>query len=135
MFVSNILLFFCNKKPSSFVQRASEPENKEDHWGPDKGNVTIDDFDLLKVIGRGSFGKVMQVRHKGSGNIFAMKILRKEAIAARGQVSFHAFLFLAFFVLFPPSLLFTFLEKKPIPFFLFEMFCFRLSTLELRGKY
>lgn len=26
--------------------------------------LSIDDFDLLKVIGRGSFGKVMQVRKK-----------------------------------------------------------------------
>jgi len=27
-------------------------------------NVSLDDFEMLKVIGRGSFGKVMQVRKK-----------------------------------------------------------------------
>ncbi len=48
--------------------------------------VRIEDFDLLKVLGRGSFGKVMQVRHKTTGEIFAMKILRKAAIAQRNQV-------------------------------------------------
>ena len=32
------------------------------------------DFETLKVIGRGSFGKVMQVRERASGRIFAMKV-------------------------------------------------------------
>lgn len=50
-------------------------------------NVTLDDFEMLKVIGRGSFGKVMQVRKKGADNtIFAMKILKKKAIIQRNQV-------------------------------------------------
>lgn len=45
-----------------------------------------DDFEFLKVIGRGSFGKVMQVRYKSDKKIYAMKILRKKAIVARNQV-------------------------------------------------
>lgn len=48
--------------------------------------VTIDSFDLLKVLGRGSFGKVMQVRKKDTGIIYAMKILKKSTIVARQQV-------------------------------------------------
>jgi len=40
--------------------------------------VGLDDFELLKVIGRGSFGKVMQVRKKTDGKIYAMKILKKK---------------------------------------------------------
>jgi serine/threonine protein kinase len=46
--------------------------------------ATLDDFDLLSVIGRGSYGKVYQVRHKESGEIFALKSLKKEALAKRG---------------------------------------------------
>eukprot|EP01118_Nematostelium_gracile_P017505 TRINITY_DN74_c0_g1_i1.p1 TRINITY_DN74_c0_g1~~TRINITY_DN74_c0_g1_i1.p1 ORF type:complete len:409 (-),score=123.26 TRINITY_DN74_c0_g1_i1:149-1375(-) len=46
-----------------------------------------DDFELLTVIGKGSFGKVMQVRKKDDGKIYAMKVLRKEAIIARKQVA------------------------------------------------
>jgi len=49
-------------------------------------DVTLDDFEMLKVIGRGSFGKVMQVRKKGSETIYAMKILKKKAIIQRNQV-------------------------------------------------
>ncbi len=48
--------------------------------------VRLDDFELLKVLGRGSFGKVMQVKKKTTGKIFAMKILKKRAIIARNQV-------------------------------------------------
>lgn len=41
---------------------------------------------LCQVIGRGSFGKVMLVRKKDTRQIYAMKILRKDAIFARNQV-------------------------------------------------
>jgi len=54
---------------------------------PAAKKVTKDDFELLNVIGKGSFGKVMQVKKKDSGQIFAMKVLRKEAIIARKQVA------------------------------------------------
>lgn len=40
--------------------------------------VNIDLFEILKVIGRGSFGKVFLVRHKESLKLYAMKSLRKE---------------------------------------------------------
>lgn len=51
-----------------------------------KKAMTIDDFDLLKVIGKGSFGKVMQVRKKDTGRIYAMKIIRKANIVERSEV-------------------------------------------------
>ncbi len=49
--------------------------------------MTIDDFELLKVIGKGSFGKVMQVRKKDTGRIYAMKIIKKAHIVEREEVS------------------------------------------------
>jgi serine/threonine protein kinase len=51
--------------------------------------LSVADFDLLKVVGKGAFGKVMLVRKKtgvGEGQIFAMKVLKKAVIAAKGQV-------------------------------------------------
>lgn len=38
---------------------------------------SIDDLEILKVIGKGAFSKVFLVRGKGSSSIFAMKIYRK----------------------------------------------------------
>mmetsp|Transcript_5536 Transcript_5536/g.11380 ORF Transcript_5536/g.11380 Transcript_5536/m.11380 type:complete len:583 (+) Transcript_5536:118-1866(+) len=58
-------------------------------WGKETSDVGPEDFQLLKVIGRGSFGKVMMVRKKGDSDknrVYAMKVLRKEAIIKRNQV-------------------------------------------------
>lgn len=49
-------------------------------------HLTIDDFDLLKVIGKGSFGKVMQVIKKDTKQIYALKTLRKQHIVSRMEV-------------------------------------------------
>ena len=50
-----------------------------------KETVTLADFELLKVIGRGTYGKVMQVRRRDTGEILAMKVLKKENIFARND--------------------------------------------------
>ena len=55
------------------------------------GELNVQDFDLLKVVGKGAFGKVMLVRKKkgtgeGSGQIYAMKVLKKSVVAAKGQI-------------------------------------------------
>ncbi|ORY73875.1 kinase-like domain-containing protein [Leucosporidium creatinivorum] len=49
--------------------------------------MSIDDFDLLKVIGKGSFGKVMQVRKKDTSRIYALKTIRKAHIVSRSEVT------------------------------------------------
>ncbi|PRT54700.1 Serine/threonine-protein kinase YPK1 [Wickerhamiella sorbophila] len=48
--------------------------------------LTIDDFTLLKVVGKGSFGKVMQVRKKDTQQIYALKTIRKAHIVSRSEV-------------------------------------------------
>ena len=42
---------------------------------------------VAQVIGKGSFGKVMLVRKKDDGAVYAMKVLRKDAIIKRRQVA------------------------------------------------
>ncbi|TFY78076.1 hypothetical protein EWM64_g5935 [Hericium alpestre] len=50
--------------------------------------LTIEAFDLLKVIGKGSFGKVMQVRKKDTQRVYALKTIRKANIASRpGEIT------------------------------------------------
>ena len=49
--------------------------------------IRMEQFDLLKVIGKGSFGKVMQVRKKDTGRVYAMKIIKKSYIVERDEVA------------------------------------------------
>ena len=61
-------------------------ENAKSGGGKSKTKMAVEDFDLLSLVGKGSFGKVMQVRHKKSGAIYAMKVLSKKHIVANNEV-------------------------------------------------
>jgi len=51
-----------------------------------KQKTTIKDFSSLKVLGTGTYGKVMLVRHKQSQKLYAMKVLKKSVIREKNQV-------------------------------------------------
>ncbi|KAI8147555.1 kinase-like domain-containing protein [Fennellomyces sp. T-0311] len=48
--------------------------------------IAFDSFELLRVVGKGSFGKVYVVRKKDTNRIYAMKVLRKSRIISRSEV-------------------------------------------------
>jgi serine/threonine kinase 38 len=50
-----------------------------------KKKYTKEDFDILGIVGRGGFGEVRVVRLRESGQVFAMKILRKTEMARKNQ--------------------------------------------------
>ena len=50
-------------------------------------SITMDSFTIIKVIGRGSFGKVYLVRKKDDGNVYAMKTLKKDMIIRKNQTN------------------------------------------------
>ena len=49
-------------------------------------NVGVDDFKIIKVIGRGSYGKVCLVEFKQTKELFAMKSLKKNVLLDEDQV-------------------------------------------------
>nr|XP_045620510.1 RAC serine/threonine-protein kinase-like [Procambarus clarkii] len=49
--------------------------------------VTLENFEFIKVLGRGTFGKVILCREKKSYQTYAMKILRKDVIVKRDEVA------------------------------------------------
>ena len=49
--------------------------------------VNILDFEVKKVIGRGHFGEVQVVREKQTGDVYAMKTLRKSDTLSQQAVS------------------------------------------------
>ncbi|XP_070194139.1 serine/threonine-protein kinase Sgk1-like [Littorina saxatilis] len=48
-------------------------------------SVRPSDFEFLKVIGKGSFGKVLLARHRAEQQVFAVKVLQKAAIMKRNE--------------------------------------------------
>ncbi|EMC92947.1 hypothetical protein BAUCODRAFT_77167 [Baudoinia panamericana UAMH 10762] len=45
-----------------------------------------DDFQILKLIGKGTFGQVFQVRKKDTKRIYAMKVLSKKVIVQKKEI-------------------------------------------------
>ncbi|XP_064476334.1 cAMP-dependent protein kinase catalytic subunit 1 isoform X3 [Ornithodoros turicata] len=59
----------------------------EQKWNsPSSNTATLDDFDRMKTLGTGSFGRVMLVQHKQNKDYFAMKILDKQKVVKLKQV-------------------------------------------------
>ncbi|KAG0700106.1 kinase-like domain-containing protein [Suillus ampliporus] len=57
-------------------------------YQPSSGqSLTIDEFELITVIGKGSFGKVMQVRKRDTMRIYALKTIRKAHIVDRKEIT------------------------------------------------
>ncbi|NP_001154860.1 uncharacterized protein LOC100301953 [Xenopus laevis] len=53
-----------------------------------KLQMKAEDYDVVKVIGRGAFGEVQLVRHKSSQKVYAMKLLSKLEMIKRSDSAF-----------------------------------------------
>ncbi|XP_031432109.1 protein kinase, cAMP-dependent, catalytic, alpha, genome duplicate a isoform X1 [Clupea harengus] len=68
-----------------FLAKAKEDFLKK--WeNPAQNTAALDQFDRLKTLGTGSFGRVMLVRHKETGQHSAMKILDKQKVVKLKQI-------------------------------------------------
>jgi serine/threonine protein kinase len=48
--------------------------------------LSLSDFEIVSVIGRGTYGKVSLVRHRESGQLFAMKAMSKALLFEDGNI-------------------------------------------------
>ena len=56
--------------------------------GDEEKGIGFSSFELLDVLGQGTFGKVYRVRKKNTEEIFAMKVLRKLYLIKRNQLKY-----------------------------------------------
>ena len=50
-------------------------------------NISLNDFKIIKILGKGAFGKVYLVKKINNGKVYAMKILDKKYIIEKNQIS------------------------------------------------
>eukprot|EP00055_Hartaetosiga_balthica_P002455 m.4028 g.4028 ORF g.4028 m.4028 type:complete len:652 (+) comp2160_c0_seq1:76-2031(+) len=67
--------------------RISEMKKKNAEAPVHTGSMSLDNFDILKVIGRGSFGKVVLAKDKVTGEHVAIKSLKKEVVVEDDEVA------------------------------------------------
>ncbi|KAG8477792.1 hypothetical protein CXB51_027739 [Gossypium anomalum] len=67
------LLKYLEKKETEYMRRQ-------------RHKMGVDDFELLTMIGKGAFGEVRVCREKTTGQVYAMKKLKKSEMLRRGQV-------------------------------------------------
>ena len=48
--------------------------------------MSLDDFEIIRLLGKGEYGKVLLVQKKNSNQLFALKILKKKLIEEKKQV-------------------------------------------------
>jgi serum/glucocorticoid-regulated kinase 2 len=57
------------------MEKISENEGFET-----KHKVTLDDFSMISVIGKGSFAKVVLVKKNNTNDLYALKVMKKKHI-------------------------------------------------------
>ncbi|XP_068591965.1 serine/threonine-protein kinase Sgk2b isoform X1 [Cebidichthys violaceus] len=73
------------------LRRQSRMRREKDEGGTvssvntETSQMKPSDFDYLKVIGKGSFGKVLLARHKKHEDYYAVKVLQKQIIVKRKE--------------------------------------------------
>ncbi|XP_076546393.1 serine/threonine-protein kinase N isoform X3 [Osmia lignaria lignaria] len=80
-FPEDEVVYEMPSKPSQYRDSAYESRRHSQLTG-----MTIDNFRLLSVLGRGHFGKVILSQYRNTGEYFAIKALKKGDIIARDEV-------------------------------------------------
>jgi serum/glucocorticoid-regulated kinase 2 len=70
------------------VTRKKRSHSTDRHKQPKKSQrkVIINDFEMMRVLGKGCAGKVLLVRHKSTSNLYALKAITKRHVLAHQEL-------------------------------------------------
>lgn len=90
--ISSLYHAFCGSYYGSSFSSSlplSQPSpSQQINLGPSSNpSAKPSDFHFLKVIGKGSFGKVLLARHRTDDQFYAVKVLQKKAILKKKEVN------------------------------------------------
>jgi serine/threonine protein kinase len=82
------LISVCDDDLTADFNTSLSADNKNNFssrgWNQPK--ISAQDFQEIKLLGRGTFGKVLLVKKKSSDNLYAMKVLKKSVVLIKNQV-------------------------------------------------
>lgn len=76
------------QQPSSRSLSSERAEELKLNAFKKQGPVRFSDFEILEMIGEGSFGKVFRVRKKSNSAIYAMKSMKKSTLIQDNQIRY-----------------------------------------------
>ena len=75
----------AKKKPEQLIEKNNSKEENKETSELVTVKLSYQDFEPLKLIGTGSFGKVLLVKYNSNNNLYAMKVLNKSQIKLKKQ--------------------------------------------------
>ncbi|EKE41765.1 hypothetical protein ENUP19_0051G0012 [Entamoeba nuttalli] len=66
--------------------KIGEKKEKKIEEEKEESKISMEDFDIITLLGKGAFGKVMLVKYKKEGKIYAMKTVEKAQIIDSNEV-------------------------------------------------
>lgn len=73
------------ERVKAFLAKAKD-EFQVKYDKPGQNTAKPEDFERIRTLGTGSFGRVMLVKHQSTGNFYAMKILDKQKVVKLKQI-------------------------------------------------
>jgi len=71
---------------STLTLNSTRSKDENTSSSPVPMSMSIDDYESISIIGRGAFGEVHVCREKKTGNIVAVKKIKKELLAKKNQI-------------------------------------------------
>jgi len=78
-------MFQLTRKNTKVIEIRPDEEFDNSGGSKERKKINVEDFQFHKVLGKGSFGKVVLVEKRDTGKLYAMKVLQKDAIEKRNQ--------------------------------------------------